>query len=47
MPFESQAQKGYLFANVPEVAARFARETSAKQMARLPKYKRKKRQTEK
>lgn len=27
MPFKSQAQKGYLFANLPEVAKEFAAKT--------------------
>lgn len=40
MPFKSQAQRAYLYANEPKVAAKFASETP--KGAKLPKRKRKK-----
>lgn len=42
MPFQSQAQRAYLYANVPKVAAEFAAATSKKQEKNLPKYKKQK-----
>lgn len=39
MPFKSQKQRAYLYANEPEVAARWEKETKKK---KLPKYAKKK-----
>jgi hypothetical protein len=41
-PFKSKAQKGYLFANKPEIAKEFAEHTSKSQMKKLPKKVKKK-----
>ena len=37
MPFKSEDQMKYLFANEPEVAREYAKKTSKKQMKNLPK----------
>ena len=36
MPFKSKAQKGYLYANEPEVAKEFAKATTKKAAKKLP-----------
>lgn len=36
MPFKSQSQRKFLFANKPEIAKEFAEHTSKKQMKALP-----------
>ena len=36
MPFESQAQKGYMYENMPEMAARWQKETPKGK--KLPKH---------
>ena len=36
MPFKSKAQQGYLFSQLPEVAAAFAKHTSSRDYAKLP-----------
>lgn len=38
MPFESSAQRRYLFAKHPEVAKEFAQHTTAKEEKRLPEH---------
>lgn len=42
MPFQSKAQQGFLYANHPDVAARFAAETPKSAYKNLPAHKRKK-----
>ncbi len=39
MPFKSQAQRKYLFANEPKVAKEFAENTTKEQMKKLPEKK--------
>lgn len=38
MPFKSKAQQGYLYANEPEVAKKFAEHTSKQQFKKLPEH---------
>lgn len=40
MPFKSKAQQAFLFAKHPEVAKKFAKETTKKMYAEMPKKKR-------
>lgn len=37
MPFKSKAQQGFMFATMPKVAKRWAKETTKKQFKALPK----------
>jgi hypothetical protein len=37
MPFKSKAQQGYMFANMPKTAKKWAKETTKKQYKALPK----------
>ncbi len=39
MPFVSKAQRGYLYANHPDVAKEFAKHTSKRQEKELPEHK--------
>jgi hypothetical protein len=45
MPFKSKAQQGYLYANKPEVAKKFAEDTPATAYKTLPYKKKKKRKS--
>lgn len=36
MPFKSKAQQGYMFANMPKTAKKWAKETGKKKMKSLP-----------
>lgn len=42
MPFQSKAQQAFLFAKHPEVAKKFAKETTKEMYADLPEKKKKK-----
>jgi len=42
MPFQSKAQRGFLYAKKPAIAKEFAEKTSAKQEKELPEHKKKK-----
>jgi hypothetical protein len=37
MPFKSKAQQGYMFANMPKTAKKWAKKTTKKQFKALPK----------
>lgn len=39
MPFQSKAQQGFLYANKPKIAKKFAKETPKKAYKKLPKKK--------
>lgn len=41
MPFESKAQQGYMFVHHPEIAKRWAKETSKEQFKSMPLRKKK------
>lgn len=41
MPFESKAQQRFMFAKHPEIAKRWASETSKKQFEKMPEKKKK------
>lgn len=42
MPFSSKAQQGFLYANKPKVAKKFAKETPKKAYKKLPQHVKKK-----